>query len=48
MFLQAGTHYVCVRGLEATDSDDSLHVGLGGVAQASSDRMTLSTTGAWE
>ena len=39
-FTQAGTYYVWVRGIGATDTDDSLHVGLDGAALTSSDRIT--------
>ena len=35
-FTQAGTYYVWVRGIGATDTDDSLHVGLDGAALTSS------------
>ena len=45
-FTQAGTHYVWVRGIGSTLSDDSLHVGLNGVGQSGSDRVTGFTT-AW-
>jgi len=39
-FTQAGTHYIWVRGLGATTSDDSLHVGLNGQEIGSSDRLS--------
>jgi hypothetical protein len=39
-FTQAGTYYVWVRGIGATGTDDSLHVGLDGAALTSSDRIT--------
>jgi len=39
-FVQAGTYYVWVRGRGETSSDDSLHVGLNGSGQSSSDRVT--------
>ena len=49
-FTQAGTYYVWVRGMGPTGNDDSLHVGLDGAAQSSSDRIAgfpNSTTWAW-
>ncbi len=39
-FSKAGTYYVWIRGRGATGSDDSLHVGLNGQAQARADRIT--------
>ena len=39
-FLQAGTYSVWVRGIGATGNDDSVNVGLDGVAQTTSDRIT--------
>ena len=39
-FTTSGTHYVWIRGKGATNSDDSAHVGLGGAAQPSADRIT--------
>ncbi len=39
-FTQPGTYYVWVRGLGPESRDDSLHVGLDGSGQASSDRIT--------
>ncbi len=38
-FVHTGTHYVWIRGLAATTSDDSVHVGLDGQELASSDRI---------
>jgi hypothetical protein len=38
-FIQTGTHYVWVRGRGASSSDDSVHVGLNGVALSSADRI---------
>ncbi len=38
-FLRTGTHYVWVRGLGPSGSDDSVHVGLNGQALATSDRL---------
>jgi hypothetical protein len=47
-FMRTGTHYVWVRGLGRTGSDDSVHVGLDGQALASSDRIEgFSTTWTW-
>ncbi|NNF69819.1 MAG: hypothetical protein HKN01_08625, partial [Acidimicrobiia bacterium] len=39
-FTQVGTHYIWVRGQGPTGSDDSLHVGLNGAGQSTSDRVT--------
>jgi lysophospholipase L1-like esterase len=39
-FVHTGTHYVWIRGLGANDEDDSVHVGLDGVALSTSDRIT--------
>lgn len=39
-FAAAGTHYVWLRAAGASTADDSFHVGLNGVAQASSDRIS--------
>jgi len=38
-FLNSGLHYVWVRGLGATGSDDSVHVGLNGAVLLTSDRI---------
>jgi len=49
-FTQAGTYYVWVRGIGATDGDDSLHVGLDGAAVTTSEGVTgfqLSTAWSW-
>jgi predicted nucleic acid-binding Zn-ribbon protein len=57
-FAQSGTYYIWVRGkaamdenatgAEATDKNDSLHVGLDGVALASCDRLTgFSSSWGW-
>ncbi|QOV91781.1 Kelch repeat-containing protein [Humisphaera borealis] len=43
-FARTGTHYVWVRGLGATDQDNSLHVGLDGVAPTTSDKLTFPNT----
>lgn len=40
-FTRTGTHYIWVRGFGASGNDDSLHVGLDGVAPTSSDRLTF-------
>ncbi|GMQ88581.1 MAG: hypothetical protein BMS9Abin09_0009 [Gammaproteobacteria bacterium] len=39
-FVKTGVHYVWVRGLGATLADDSLHLGLDGVALTTSDRIS--------
>jgi hypothetical protein len=39
-FVHPGIHRVWLRGIGASGNDDSLHVGLNGVALASSDRIT--------
>jgi hypothetical protein len=39
-FVYTGTHYVWIRGIGASGTDDSVHVGLDGAALASSDRIT--------
>jgi hypothetical protein len=39
-FDRTGLHYVWIRGSGASGQDDSLHVGLDGVAQPDSDRIT--------
>jgi hypothetical protein len=47
-FAKAGTHQVWVRGIGASGSDDSCHVGLDGAATASSDRISsFFTTWTW-
>ncbi|MBV8880790.1 MAG: hypothetical protein JO332_12540, partial [Planctomycetaceae bacterium] len=47
-FSKAGTHQVWVRGMGATGSDDSCHIGLDGAAVASSDRLSsFFTTWTW-
>jgi hypothetical protein len=47
-FVKTGTHHVWIRGIGATGSDDSIHVGLDGAAVATSDRMsTFFTTWTW-
>jgi hypothetical protein len=38
-FAEAGTYHVWIRGRAASNKDDSLHVGLNGVAQARADRL---------
>jgi hypothetical protein len=38
-FLQAGVHYVWIRGIGKSNKDDSLHVGLNGEAINTSDRL---------
>ena len=45
-FTSAGTHYVWLRGIGASGTDDSAHVGLNGVGQASADRIT-GFSGSW-
>ena len=39
-FVHTGTHYVWIRGLGLSSTDDSLHVGLDGQAVATSDRIS--------
>jgi len=39
-FTQTGTHYVWLRGIGQSGSDDSAHAGLGGSVQSTSDRIT--------
>ena len=46
-FTETGTHYIWLRGQGVTGSDDSVHVGLGGSAQSTSDRITGFTRDAW-
>jgi lysophospholipase L1-like esterase len=47
-FVKTGVHYVWVRGLGATLSDDSLHLGLDGAALSTSDRISnFSTILSW-
>ncbi|HZE98511.1 MAG TPA: PQQ-dependent sugar dehydrogenase [Planctomycetota bacterium] len=47
-FSKAGTHQVWVRGMAATGSDDSCHIGLDGAAVTSSDRLaSFFTTWTW-
>ncbi len=38
-FTKTGTHYIWLRGIGATGSDDSLHVGIDGQAVSTADRM---------
>jgi hypothetical protein len=40
-FSRAGVHYLWLRGLGLTSGDDSVHVGLNGVALSSSDNATI-------
>jgi hypothetical protein len=46
-FTQVGTHYVWIRGQGPTGSDDSVHVGLNGSGQSTSDRITGFSRTAW-
>jgi len=47
-FVHTGTHYVWIRGVGSTGTDDSLHVGFDGQALTSSDRISsLGTTWTW-
>lgn len=39
-FVKTGTHYVWIRGYKEGGSDDSVHVGLDGVAVSSADRLS--------
>ncbi|NJK91338.1 MAG: hypothetical protein HC904_05590 [Blastochloris sp.] len=39
-FTQTGTHYIWIRGLWINDADNSVHIGLNGVANSTSDRIT--------
>jgi len=43
-FVKTGTHYVWIRGYGPSGSDDSIHVGLGGSAISTSDRISTFTT----
>ena len=45
-FTRVGTHYIWIRG-QGASVDDSVHVGLNGTAQATSDRVTGFITTAW-
>ena len=45
-FTRVGTHYVWIRG-QGASVDDSVHVGLDGTAQSTSDRITGFGTSAW-
>ena len=45
-FVNAGVHYVWIRGKGPTSRDDSLHVGLNGAAVSTADRIT-DFTAAW-
>jgi len=45
-FVRTGTHYIWIRGVGPSGSDDSLHVGLDGQAVTSSDRIS-SLFGNW-
>jgi lysophospholipase L1-like esterase len=45
-FTQTGTHYIWIRG-QGASVDDSLHVGLNGSAQSTSDRVTGFTANGW-
>jgi hypothetical protein len=44
-FVKTGVHYVWIRGAGQTNSDDSLHVGLDGVALSSSNRISKFSSG---
>ena len=44
-FVRTGVHYVWIRGMGSTSSDDSLHVGLDGAAVASATHITNFDTG---
>jgi hypothetical protein len=47
-FSQAGTYYVWVRGMGATDKDDSVHVGIDNAAVDTSDKITgFGSTWTW-
>ena len=47
-FVKTGTHHVWIRGIGATGSDDSIHVGLDGAEIATSDGLTgFGTTWTW-
>jgi hypothetical protein len=39
-FVKTGVHHVWIRGIGASGTDDSLHVGLGGAAVATADRIS--------
>ena len=47
-FTQPGTYYVWVRGSGPTGSDDSIHVGLNGLAVDTADRMSFLKDGTWQ
>ncbi len=46
-FTKTGTHYVWIRGLGATGQDNSVTLGIDGVATTSSDNLSLPTTYGW-
>ncbi|MES2697695.1 MAG: glycosyl hydrolase family 28-related protein [Verrucomicrobiota bacterium] len=47
-FVKTGTHYVWIRGIAPTGSDDTVHVGLNNTASSTSDRISMSgTTWTW-
>lgn len=46
-FTQTGTHYVWIRGIGPTGSDDSVHVGIDGVANTTADRISTFSTAAY-
>jgi len=46
-FTRTGTHFIWIRGLGATTADNSVSIGLDGVATTASDNLTLSTAYAW-
>jgi len=46
-FVHTGIHYVWVRGYAPSYVDDSLHVGLNGVALSSSDRIMATSVQSW-
>jgi hypothetical protein len=47
-FVKTGIHYVWIRGIGASSSDDSVHVGLDGAESATSDRITgFSSSWSW-
>ncbi len=46
-FVKTGTHYIWVRGLGSSTSDNSVHVGLDGQAISTSDRIELTSSLDW-
>ena len=46
-FTKTGTHYVWIRGLGATGADNSVTIGIDGVATTTSDNLSLPTTYGW-